>query len=331
MLDGILGPDEPVATMAMAMRGRRRDLAVATDARLVLLWRGRALPWRSHVEEHAWSGLSDVRTHPMSLELVFEDGDVVLSGGKPAEADGRLLEALAPSSAVGPRRCGAPRARPPKARPRARLRLLQQVRVLPDRLEPGEEVQRLAVARGGFEGLLVVTDRRLLLLRTGFRASAEQAMSRAREDVRGAEATETGLVVHGPDGPLALAEILRRSGATSARGAGPWLWERRPRAPLDRRVVAQQHGRLRREHAAVAVRDGDVRVGDLALAALAAQLAHRLDEREQAVHARVAVRQAAAVGVQRGVAARRDAPAGDERAALALRAEAEVLEEEDRA
>src|SRR4051794_17977828 len=99
---------------------------------------------------------------------------------------------------------------------------------------------------------------------------------------------------------------------------------------LDRRLVPEDHCRLRGEHAAVAVRDRDVGAGDLALAALAALLAHRLDEQQQAVHPRVAVRQAAAVGIDRQLAARGDATARDERAALALGAEAEVLEEEDR-
>ncbi len=69
---------------------------------------------------------------------------------------------------------------------------------------------------------------------------------------------------------------------------------------------------------------------DLARAAFAAQLPHRLDQQEQAVHAGVAIGQAAAVGVDRQAAAGRDAAALDEAPAFALRAEAEIFEEQDR-
>ncbi|CFO11248.1 Uncharacterised protein [Bordetella pertussis] len=69
---------------------------------------------------------------------------------------------------------------------------------------------------------------------------------------------------------------------------------------------------------------------DLALAALAAQLRHRLDDGEQPVHARMVARQAAAIGVDRQAAARRDRAALDERAGLALGAEAQVLQEQQR-
>ena len=78
------------------------------------------------------------------------------------------------------------------------------------------------------------------------------------------------------------------------------------------------------------VRDRDLGVGDLALAALAPQLAHRLDEQEHPVHAGVRVREPAAVRVHRQRAARAELAVLDERAALALGAEAEVLEVQQR-
>src|SRR3546814_2054105 len=52
--------------------------------------------------------------------------------------------------------------------------------------------------------------------------------------------------------------------------------------------------------------------------------------RSQAVHARMHARETAAVGVDRQVAARRDPPARHEAPALALGAEAEIFEEQDR-
>ena len=56
------------------------------------------------------------------------------------------------------------------------------------------------------------------------------------------------------------------------------------------------------------MRDRGFGVLHLADAALAAQLPHRLDQQEQAVHAGVAVGEAAAIGVDRQLAAGRDAP-----------------------
>ena len=71
-------------------------------------------------------------------------------------------------------------------------------------------------------------------------------------------------------------------------------------------------------------------LGDLALAAFAAELAGGFDEEEHAVHAGVGVGEAAAVGVHREVAAGGGALAGDEGAAFAGLAEAEGFEGDER-
>src|SRR5579885_790782 len=94
--------------------------------------------------------------------------------------------------------------------------------------------------------------------------------------------------------------------------------------------AAEDDGRLRRQDAAVAVGDRGLGALDLARAAFAAELAHRLDQQEQPVHAGVAIAEPAAVGVDRQGAARGDAAALDKAAAFALLAEAEVFEEQDR-
>src|SRR5436190_10970892 len=80
-------------------------------------------------------------------------------------------------------------------------------------------------------------------------------------------------------------------------------------------------GAGRGEDPAGAVDDRQLRVLDLPLAlvdVVVAQLAHRLDDREDAVHAGVVVGEAPAVGVHREGAARRGALPADERAPLAL-------------
>ena len=83
-----------------------------------------------------------------------------------------------------------------------------------------------------------------------------------------------------------------------------------------------------RQPTARSARDGHVAVGDLRRACLVPQLAGRFDQEKDASHPRVAGRQSAAVGVEGEVAAASEMPLGDVRAALALLAEAEALEQE---
>src|SRR5574337_275644 len=85
------------------------------------------------------------------------------------------------------------------------------------------------------------------------------------------------------------------------------------------------------EDAAGAVAEGDLGILDLARAALAPELPHALDQREDPEDAGVAEGEAAALGVRGKGPARRRALARDEGPALALLAEAQVLErQEDR-
>ena len=91
-------------------------------------------------------------------------------------------------------------------------------------------------------------------------------------------------------------------------------------------VDAEDDGARRREPAAGAVHAAELGVLDLPAVRLAAELARGFDEQEHAAHAGVAVREAAAVGVGGQRAAEAQLAVGDERAALALLAEAERLE-----
>ena len=59
---------------------------------------------------------------------------------------------------------------------------------LRDRLAPDERVERLAIATAEFTGLLVVTDRRLLLLDVGVRS--QRAWEAPRDDIRQLELVE---------------------------------------------------------------------------------------------------------------------------------------------
>jgi hypothetical protein len=91
---------------------------------------------------------------------------------------------------------------------------------LPDRLEPGEHVQRLACATLAFAGLLVVTDRRLILLNVPVRRGRERFWDVPRSSIRGAEPAGAGLRLRlaGQD-DVTLTDILppdRRDELTAA-------------------------------------------------------------------------------------------------------------------
>ena len=73
------------------------------------------------------------------------------------------------------------------------------------------------------------------------------------------------------------------------------------------------------------MRQRNLAVFHLSRAAFAAQLAYRLDQEEQPVHARVTIRKPATVGIDREAALGGDTTAADERAAFPLLAEAEIL------
>src|SRR5262249_35769586 len=77
------------------------------------------------------------------------------------------------------------------------------------------------------------------------------------------------------------------------------------------------------------MRKRDLAALHLPRTALAPQLAHRFDQQEQSVHPGVAVRQAATVGVDRETARGADPPL-DKCPALALLAESQVLQKENR-
>ena len=80
---------------------------------------------------------------------------------------------------------------------------------MPDWLEPGEHVERAAAATLDFSGLLVLTDRRVLLLGdVGLRFGRQQVWSVARRDVRGASLVDQGLALDLGDGEVTLTQII---------------------------------------------------------------------------------------------------------------------------
>src|ERR1700761_3845487 len=95
-----------------------------------------------------------------------------------------------------------------------------------------------------------------------------------------------------------------------------------------RRLVAEDDRAGRREHAANAMADRDLRARDLRRRN-AAHLPHALLQGIHAVHTGMHIRQSATIGVQRQLAARRGIASGNEPGRLAARQEPEVLQPVD--
>jgi hypothetical protein len=71
---------------------------------------------------------------------------------------------------------------------------------LPDHLRAGERVERLAGAALDFDGLLVLTDHRLLLLASAVRSSSDRRWSIERDAIAGVEADGDALHLRMTDG-----------------------------------------------------------------------------------------------------------------------------------
>src|SRR4029078_11505592 len=91
----------------------------------------------------------------------------------------------------------------------------------------------------------------------------------------------------------------------------------------------ENDGGLRRQNAAIAVRQRDFAVFHLTRTAFAAKLAQRLDQKEQPVHPWMTVRKSAAIGIDGKAALRSDTSSADERAPFALLAKAEICQAQD--
>ena len=196
---------EALAAVVYAVWRWKGWIGAATDGGLYLsrrprfFRRGRDVAWR-------WSELRSMRSGgALSVDLVFGDERVELRFMGPHDEFVALLEA----------------ARGPGEATTAELRELARTKLgtrlafgfeatidgARDRLEPDERVQRLAVAKLDFTGLLLVTDRRLLLLNVGMRE--ERRWEAARSDIRRLELVEPfGLRLEIGDEVVTFTEIV---------------------------------------------------------------------------------------------------------------------------
>ena len=146
---------------------RRGWLAVATGDGLELVRR----PWvfgRPLDRHYPWAELTAYETGSsgMSLRLTFGEREVRLNGIGPPKEYTRFVDAVRRRLGGGAVETSAEDIRASAHRAlggRRTLELDAAIVALPDLLDPGETVEQVAAATLGAEGLLVITDRRVLL------------------------------------------------------------------------------------------------------------------------------------------------------------------------
>jgi hypothetical protein len=180
-------------------------VAVATDGGLYMARRPRVLG-RARDRSWRWSDLRDLRSGgSLSVDLDFGEEVVELRFLGPHDEFVALLEA-----ARGPTETSVE-----ALRELARVKLGKTLAFgyeatidgLPDRLAPDERVERLAVGTLDFTGMLVVTDRRLLLVDVGIRA--QRIWETPRGAIRRLElADDNGLRLTLEDDVVTISEIV---------------------------------------------------------------------------------------------------------------------------
>ncbi len=160
----LIGDEELRAAVVVWWR-RRGWVAVATDQCLRLSWRSAILGRPADVR-FDWSELEHVEAHGFATRLQFGGQRLTMLG--PPSEEARLVD-------TARRAKGADVASAVELRGLARRKLGRflaathdpDFMMLPERLQPEERVERLAIAELHFPGLLVLTDRRLILMNAG--------------------------------------------------------------------------------------------------------------------------------------------------------------------
>lgn len=147
-----------------------------------------------------------MQSGPQRVAMSFGDTEVDLIAAGPHDEFVRLLEAArARTGGAGP---SIEEIRELARRKLGRLSAFgfeATIDGLPDRLEAGERVERLAGATIEFDGLLVLTDRRLLLIDTGtLRRANERCWEVDRGHIRAARREDDGIRLSLADGETAI-------------------------------------------------------------------------------------------------------------------------------
>lgn len=189
---------------------KRAWIMVATERGMHLSRRPRIFG-RDRYEFWPWSELRGVHARAQSLDLEFGSETRELRLLAPHREFVRLADA-ARDAVSGP----GVGTRSEDLRELADLKLGKtlafayegSIDALPDRLREGERVERVASARMEFDGLLAVTDRRVVLFDVGLRRANERFWAVGREEVLGAVATDDGLRLELESGPVTFTGVL---------------------------------------------------------------------------------------------------------------------------
>jgi hypothetical protein len=204
-----LAAGEELRAVVVAIWRRRGWVAVATDAGLRLARHPR-LFGRRREYTFAWRDLTTINSGPQRVVMSFPGQSVSLTAACPHDEFVRLIE-TARGHLEGDAKPSVEELRELAKRKVGRLMTFGfegAIDGLPDRLEPGERVERLAGATLGFAGLLVLTDRRLLLLDVTLRRAHERAWDVARSTIRTAEPVEDGLRLLLAEGEVTLTAFV---------------------------------------------------------------------------------------------------------------------------
>ena len=157
--------DEPLRAAVVVWWRRRGWVAAATDRGLRLSWRS-AILGRPADARFDWFALERVEARGFATRLHFGDQKLAILG--PPSEEARLVD-------TARRAKGDDLASTAEMRELARRKLGRFLAaaheadyvMLPERLDRQERVERLALAELRFPGLLVLTDRRLILMKSG--------------------------------------------------------------------------------------------------------------------------------------------------------------------
>lgn len=189
---------------------RRGWIIVASESGVWVVRRPRVFG-RAHHEHFDWADLTSVESALERIELTFGERALRCPVLPPGERI-RLLEAARRHLAGAGSGVTSEALDAVAHRDLGRMvayRFKPTIDGVPDWLEPDEHVERAAAATLDFSGLLVLTDRRVLLLGdVGLRFGRQQVWSVARRDVRGASLVDQGLALDLGDDEVTLTQII---------------------------------------------------------------------------------------------------------------------------
>ena len=189
-----LAAGEQLRAVVVAVWQRRAWVVVATDTGLRLARRPRIFG-RGRAYAFQWRDLTEATSGSARFMMRFGEQEVSLVAAGPHDEFVRLIE-TARAHHEGDRKPFVAEIRELATRKLGRVVAFgweAAIEGLPDRLAPGERIDRVAAATLDFHGLLVLTDRRLLLLNVALRRANERMWEIPRTSILTAEPVDDGL------------------------------------------------------------------------------------------------------------------------------------------